>query len=135
MLPVNILIYYLDIKKANEEGVANWELVTDYVNDYKMTEMSPNGLYDLATRFQTDMELLSLFKWGKSRHYGHQKIATPKQGFEEFCDRISTTRFEHDDCMGEPHRSKAGFSEDPVGYLFDYLMGDWKVKSSKTDLN
>ena len=70
MLPTNFLIYGLDIKKANEEGVANWELVTDYVNDYKMTEMSPNGLYDLATRFQTDMELLSLFKWGKTRHYG-----------------------------------------------------------------
>jgi hypothetical protein len=51
MLPTNILIYALDIERANAEGIANWELVTDYVNDYKMTEMSPNGLYDLATRF------------------------------------------------------------------------------------
>ncbi len=81
------------------------------------------------------MELLSLFKWGETRHYGDQKIATPDQGFEEFCSRISTTRFEYYDCMGEPHRSKAGFLDDPVGSLFNYLMGDWKVKTSKTDLN
>ena len=61
MLPTNVLIYALDIEKANASGVADWELVVDYVNDYQMTEMSPNGLYDLASRFRTDMDLLSLF--------------------------------------------------------------------------
>ena len=130
MLPTNILIYTLDIERANAEGVANWELVTDYVNDYKMTEMSPNGLYELATRFQWDMELLSLFEWGKSRHYGVRPTdLTPDDGYEEYCSRVTTERFEYDDCMGEPHKSKAGFLDDPVGYVFDYVMGDWKVKS------
>ena len=70
MLPTNFLIYALDIDKANASGVADWELVVDYVNDYNMTEMSPNGLYDLASRFKTDMDLLSLFNWGKSRKFG-----------------------------------------------------------------
>ncbi len=86
MLPINILIYALDIEKANASGVANWELVTDYVNDYNMTEMSPNGLYDLASRFKTDMDLLSKFEWGRSRNYGPQPTkVSPTQGFNDFC--------------------------------------------------
>jgi len=34
MLPTNFLIYALDFEKANQSGVANWELVVDYINDY-----------------------------------------------------------------------------------------------------
>lgn len=34
MLPINFLIYGLDVEKANLSGVAEWELMIDYVKDY-----------------------------------------------------------------------------------------------------
>lgn len=85
MLVTNILIYGLDFDKANKSGVAEWNLTTDYVKDYKMTEMSPNGLYDLASRFKTDLPLLSLFDWDTSRKFGHQKFLKPHDGLKLFC--------------------------------------------------
>jgi len=45
MLPLNWKIMKLDIVKANASGVPEWELSTDYVNDYGLGQMSPDSLY------------------------------------------------------------------------------------------
>ena len=50
MLPLNFQIYAFDLEKANKEGVADWQLMIDYVKDFNMTEMSPNGLFELSER-------------------------------------------------------------------------------------
>lgn len=129
MLPINFLIYGLDIEKANLSGIAEWELMIDYVKDYQMTEMSPNGLYDLASRFMTDKDLLRDFNWGRHRFYGSKPFRVG-DGLKEFCKFTTTSSYEFDDCFLGKHES---VFDDPVGYLFNYLIGDWKVKSSKGD--
>ena len=136
MLPTNFLIYSLDLEKANASGVASWDLVVDYVGDYQMTEMSPDGLYDLAARFKTDLNLLSLFTWGTGRNYGpYPTDLDEDDGLKSFCKFTSTTPYEEDDCLGREHTSPKQILSDPVGYLFDYLIGDWKVKASKSYSN
>jgi len=57
MLITNWEIWALDIEKANAAGVAEWEKVIDYVNDYGMENgMSPDGLYEVAEKILNDLD-------------------------------------------------------------------------------
>ena len=67
LLPLNFQIYALDIKSANALNETAWELTTDYIQDYELTDISPDQLYKLAERMKIDGNLASLFEWDRTR--------------------------------------------------------------------
>ena len=129
MLPINYQIYGIDLDEANRKGVADWKLLIDYVKDYNMTEMSPNGLLDLSERIMTDNYLLKKFKWGESRFVGNPKLVHTGEGKAKYCEFTMFTPNQEADCLEKKHES---IVVDPVGWIFDNLIGDWKVKAGKT---
>lgn len=64
-----------------------------------MTEMSPNGLYELSERMLTDTELLSQFDWGRGRHFG-QADPDPKDGKANYCMYTMFTGEQVSKCYG-----------------------------------
>ena len=66
-------IFGMDLNKANELGTPEWYQMIDYVNDYSLGQdsseigqgVSPDALYDFASRLMTDKELFEQFSWDK----------------------------------------------------------------------
>ena len=48
LLPVSRRTYWFDIDKANETGEADWQLMTDWVQEYEMENLSPGEYTSLA---------------------------------------------------------------------------------------
>ncbi|GAB6020688.1 hypothetical protein CHUAL_003357 [Chamberlinius hualienensis] len=57
--------YYLDIEKANAEGVATWELLYNAKDTYGLPDFTPNSWNDFLNRMETDDALFQTF----NQHY------------------------------------------------------------------
>ena len=44
LLPIDVQIHTLDIKRANAEDKPTWEEVFDYRKDYGLTDLSPASM-------------------------------------------------------------------------------------------
>ena len=54
MLPVARYTYAFDINTANRDGAIKWDIYTDWLNDYKLDDLSPSSLFDLTKRLRKD---------------------------------------------------------------------------------
>lgn len=54
MLPVSRQTYYFDVDLANETGVPEWKLMTDWTQDFSLTDLSPSSMAQMATRMEQD---------------------------------------------------------------------------------
>ena len=50
LLPIQRKTWSYDIKQANENGSPKWELYTDWLLDYEMSDLSPSSYFDFARR-------------------------------------------------------------------------------------
>lgn len=129
MLPLNYEIWAIDIPTANAAGVANWEKVVDYVNDYEIPNgISPDNLYNLSERIRDNQDLANLFEWGESRKAGAEP--TNANGHSTFCSMTTSEIWEKDDCFGSSHLPNPRSS--PGKWLFDIEIGDWVKEVTST---
>lgn len=129
MLPVNYEIWAIDIPTANAAGVANWEKVVDYVNDYDIPlGVSPDSLYNLAERIRDDSDLANLFHWNMSRNVGEMPTSSSQHSM--FCQFSTSETWEKDDCNGSPH--VPSFKNSPGTWLFEEEIGDWVKEVTST---
>jgi len=54
MLPVSRKTYYFDMDSANETGVPDWKLMTDWTADFDLIDLSPASLKKHADKMVTD---------------------------------------------------------------------------------
>lgn len=54
MLPVSRQTYYFDLDDANATGTPEWKLLTDWVEDFEMEDMSPSSFKALSARMGSD---------------------------------------------------------------------------------
>lgn len=47
-----------------------WQLTVDYKADYELEDVSPDSMYELATRAKNSQSFASIFNWHKSRKVG-----------------------------------------------------------------
>lgn len=87
LLPVTRKTYSFDIKTANEEGMPEWSLYTDWLSDYAMSDLSPNSYMDLADRIRSDTDLASEYR---KRYNRLMTSSTCDEGcmLETYCDQV-----------------------------------------------
>jgi len=85
MLPLNWEFYVLDIERANKKGEAVWEMMFDYVDNYKMGHMSPDTLFTLATQVRDDKNVAKNFIWDESRRVAKPSVVSTGTQHAEFC--------------------------------------------------
>ena len=61
MLPVSRKTYYFDMDAANETGVPDWKLMTDWTADFGLTDLSPASLNKHAGLMATDSAMAADF--------------------------------------------------------------------------
>ena len=66
LLPLNIYSHWFDLEKANTEGDPTW-VSHDYVDFFKLKDVSPSSMLSLALRTRDDNDFASQFKWLESR--------------------------------------------------------------------
>lgn len=95
LLPINWRIFAMDLEEANNEGKPVWRQMIDYSKDYDLGGVSPNSLYGLAERLQTDADLYWQFRWDKSRQKGDIHIGSETEhkaaSHGDYCNYTSTS--------------------------------------------
>jgi hypothetical protein len=126
MLPTNFRIFYANLEEANKTGEPEWVQLIDYVKDYGMTEgMSPDALYELATRMTTDQDFFWDWKYDETRDAGDKYIGTAEEYAKKsnftYCYLTSSHSREFGDCKGH---------ESMPGTPLDAVIGKWKEVSA-----
>jgi len=65
MVPVDYKIYWTNITDANigPKKDLEWKVLVDYKKDYKVPDLSPDSMYNLALRFKEDEDLAIDYLW------------------------------------------------------------------------
>jgi len=113
MLPLNYQMWALDIQKANaaENTTTSdkWELVLDYVKDYKLDGyVTPNEMHKLAVKVGESRSMASLFRWQMARNVGVPTDITIKETKQMSCMLQTSEVHEQDNCNGVPHGGNFG---------------------------
>jgi hypothetical protein len=63
LVPLSMQIYSLNVTNANENNNPKWNLMLDYLKDYKISDLSPDSLFNLAKKVRTDKTLANQVLW------------------------------------------------------------------------
>jgi len=64
MVPIDYKVYWMNITDANiGPKEPEWKVLVDYKTDYKVKDLSPDSMYELALRFKEDEDLAIDYLW------------------------------------------------------------------------
>ena len=67
LLPTNIEVHYTDLNLANTNGATDWKVLFDYRSFYKLKDISPTSMLDLAERMYLYSDLAGRYLYLKAR--------------------------------------------------------------------
>ena len=111
LLPLNMESIYFDLGKANADGAVTWES-HDYLNEFKLTDLSPASMLDFAFRMKEDKELAALWEWSMSARSSKTKVALEDVNqAKDFCRAVTSEHNEWQYCTnnaGEKYQTVYG---------------------------
>lgn len=105
MLPVSRKTYWFDMDLANETGIPQWNLMTDWTSDYGMADLSPGSFKTMADQIEADEEFSTNFlnkSWKKNEAEKQdscdQDCMATAAGLAKFIDLYRRSEY-----MGKPN--------------------------------
>ena len=122
MVPVNIITYYMNLTEANltPDEEPKWRVLHNWLDEYKLKDLSPSSMIDLTLRLYNDAELASQFNWNLDRRGSPKKEAQLHS--QSFICMNSSEAFEKRDCYGKAHIDL--HSTDSADW-FNFLIANW----------
>lgn len=142
MIPVNLQSYSFDMKYANENDEAKWDLDHDFKEVYGLKDLSPKSFNDYADKMKTDEAAAKVFRGHASRSYTeYDKPCDEQCRIDTRCYAVSNDYDDAQHCMGHkswnllPHNGEWGYGDGltTIHSLFPNLWSRswWRRKTTK----
>lgn len=122
LLPVTRQTWSFDIATANEKGLPEWSIYTDWLSDYKMADLSPASYFDFAKRLSQDEELNLAYRMKQGRRMSAGSSCDAGCLQQTYCDSVFFDPYLNRECKGEPIFDWTGRW---LGSLREAMMEPW----------
>uniref|UniRef100_A0A7S3IP58 Calcineurin-like phosphoesterase domain-containing protein n=1 Tax=Strombidium inclinatum TaxID=197538 RepID=A0A7S3IP58_9SPIT len=122
MVPLNIHTYYMNLTEANANPSAplEWNELHDYLDEYRLPDLSPSSIKDLTQRMYDNADLAGLYEYNKAK--GGRPYKPGQEHDKSFLCLQGSETFEVKDCFGQPHINLK--SKNPTD-IFEFLTQYW----------
>lgn len=128
MVPVNFKIYTMDLDQSNALKTPVIGYLSDYLEQYQLTDVSPESMYALSERILNDEDTARLYQWNKHRQYGENAPCDETCRRTLYCETSTSEELQFEECVKTiPDIKGSAFFD----ILMNVLTDPWVTKSAK----